>query len=91
MLAELIKWGHQLNAKYRFDQKKWNIIKHKSLSSHARRREKSLTFGDTEIEENKFQYHKIPIPLEDGDIEKVLVSNKISCGEKIIILYWLLV
>ena len=39
-------------------------------------------FGDTEIEENIFYRHKIPIFLEDVDIEKVLVSNKIYSGEK---------
>ena len=41
-----------------------------------------LTFGDIEIEKNKFYRHKTPILLRDVDIEKVLVSNKISCGEK---------
>ena len=47
-----------------------------------------LTFGDIEIEKSKFKDHKIPIFLKDVDIEKVLVSNKISFGEKN---YWLLV
>ena len=41
-----------------------------------------LTFGDTEIKNNKFYYHKTPIFLGDVDIEKVLVSNKISFGER---------
>ena len=41
-----------------------------------------LTFEDTEIEKNKFYNHKIF--LRDVDIEKVLVSNKISFGEKTI-------
>ena len=39
-----------------------------------------LTFGDIEIEENKFYHHKFSIFL--GDIGKVLVSNKISFGGK---------
>ena len=39
-------------------------------------------FGDTEIEKNISYRHKIPIFLEDVDIEKVLVSNKIYSGEK---------
>ena len=38
-----------------------------------------LTFGDIEIEKNKFYPNKIPIFL---DIEKVLVSSNISFGEK---------
>ena len=41
-----------------------------------------LTFGDIEIEKNKFYRNRIPIPLKDIDIEKVLVSKKISFGEK---------
>ena len=41
-----------------------------------------LTFGDTEIEKNKFYRYKSPIFLKDVNIEKLLVSNKISFGEK---------
>ena len=36
-----------------------------------------LTFGNIEIEKNKFYYNKNPAPLTDPNIEKVLVSNKI--------------
>ena len=43
---------------------------------------KILTFDDIEIERKKFYRHKGPIFLEDADIEKQLVSNKISFGEK---------
>ena len=31
---------------------------------------------------NKFYCHKSPVPLRDVEIEKVLVSNKISFGKK---------
>ena len=41
-----------------------------------------LTCGDTKIEKNKFYSNKTPIFLKDVDIEKVLVSNKISFSEK---------
>ena len=41
-----------------------------------------LTFEDIEIENNKFYHHMAPIFLKDVEIEKVLVSNKISFGEK---------
>ena len=34
------------------------------------------------MEKNKFYHHKTPILLQDVDIEKVLVSNNISFGEK---------
>ena len=42
--------------------------------------EEILTFGNIKIEKNKFYHHKSPIFLEDVNIEKVLVSNKISSG-----------
>ena len=41
-----------------------------------------LTFDNIEIEKNKFYLHNTPILLGDEDIEKVLVSNKVSFGEK---------
>ena len=41
-----------------------------------------LTFEGIEIEKNKFHHHKISYFLGDEDIEKALVSNKISFGEK---------
>ena len=44
--------------------------------------EEILTFGNIKIEKNKFYHHKSPIFLEDVNIEKVLVSNKISSGRK---------
>ena len=44
--------------------------------------EEILMFGDTEIEKNKFYRNKASIFLKDEDIEKVLVSNKISFGER---------
>ena len=40
-----------------------------------------FTFGDIEIEKNKFCSHKSPIFKKDVDIAKVLVSNKISFSE----------
>ena len=43
-----------------------------------------LTFGDIETETYKFYHNKSPIFLEDVDIKKVVVSNKISLGEKTI-------
>ena len=39
-------------------------------------------FGDVEIEKNQFYHHESSFFLKDLDIEKVLVSNKISFGEK---------
>ena len=45
-------------------------------------RKEILTFGDIENEKKKFYQDKSSIVLEDEDIEKVLVFNKISSGEK---------
>ena len=41
-----------------------------------------LTFGDIEIEKNKFYRNRTSIYLKDVDIKKVLISKKISFGEK---------
>ena len=41
-----------------------------------------LTFGNIEIEKNKFYCHKSSIFLKDVDIEKVLVCSKIYFREK---------
>ena len=41
-----------------------------------------LTFDNIEIEKNKFYRNKTPIFLSDVNIEKALVSHKISFGEK---------
>ena len=45
-------------------------------------RKEILTLGDIKIEKNKFYHNKTPMFLKDVDTEKVLVSNKISFGEK---------
>ena len=42
----------------------------------------ALTFSYIEIEKNTFYRHKSLAPLWDVDIEKILVSNKISFSEK---------
>ena len=41
-------------------------------------------FGNIEIEKNKFDRHKTPVPFRNVSIEKVLVSNKVSLDEKTI-------
>ena len=41
-----------------------------------------ITFGDTELEKHKFHRDKSPIFLNVVDTDNVLVSNKISTGEK---------
>ena len=41
-----------------------------------------LTFGDIEIEKNKFYHNKTHILLKDVDIEKAVVPNKIPLDQK---------
>ena len=47
----------------------------KKLLSHIKMGEKILTCGNSEIEKKR---NKTPIFLKDADIDKVLVSNKVS-------------
>ena len=42
-----------------------------------------LTIGNIKTEKNKFYRNKTPIFLENVDIKKVLVSNKISLVKKL--------
>ena len=61
---------------------KSGALKIKLLLSHIKMGQNILTFEDIEIEKNKFYWNKIPVPLRDVGIEKVLVCNKTSFGEK---------
>ena len=54
----------------------------KNLLSCIKMGTEILTFGDIEIEKKIFYRYKSPVTLRDIDIEKVLVSNKISFSEK---------
>ena len=38
-----------------------------------------VTSRDIKIEKSKFHYHKNPILTDDIDIEKILITNKMSC------------
>ena len=57
-------------------------MKYKNFLSHIKIDKEILTFGDIEIEKNKFYHHKSCIFYKDVDIEKVLVSNNILSGKK---------
>ena len=46
--------------------------------------------GDIEIEKQKFHQYKRPISITNIDINKIIVSNKISFGKKSFkIFHWL--
>ena len=41
---------------------------------------KVVKIGDTEIEKHEFHQHKIPILINNIDINKIVASNKVSFG-----------
>ena len=41
-----------------------------------------LKFDDIEIEKQKFHQDKIPISIKNIDINKIVVSDKVSLGKK---------
>ena len=61
-------------------EKSETFLKNKNLLSHIKMGKEILTFGNIEIEKNKFYHHKTPVPIRGVVIEKVLASNKIYFG-----------
>ena len=43
---------------------------------------KIIKFDDTKIEEYEFHQHKSPISINDIDINKIVVSNKLHFGKQ---------
>ena len=41
-----------------------------------------IKFSDIEIQKQKFHQHKLPISIKDVDINKIVVSNKVSFSKK---------
>ena len=44
--------------------------------------EKIFTFGYTEIEKHKFHYSSHPIDKSNTDIDKIIISNRVSVSKK---------
>ena len=44
--------------------------------------EKIIKFGDIEIQKQKYHQHKELISIKNIDINKIVVSNKVSFGKK---------
>ena len=40
-----------------------------------------VTFGDIEVEEQKFHQHKSPISIYVVNIDRIVVSNKVPCSK----------
>ena len=45
---------------------------------------KIIKFGDTEIEKYKFHQYKISFLIDNIDINKIVVSNKVFLGKRIL-------
>ena len=43
---------------------------------------KIIEFGDIEIKKQNFHQHKIPIPIKNIDVNKIVVFNKVSFDKK---------
>ena len=41
-----------------------------------------ITLGDTEVKKHKFHQYKGPISINDADISKIVVSNRVRFGKK---------
>ena len=63
-------------------KKKWNIINLIFLKAYIKM-EKIIKFGDIEIQKAKnFHHHKETISIKNIDINKIVVSNKVSFVKK---------
>ena len=43
-----------------------------------------ITSGDSEFEKHIFHQHKSPIPIYDVKIDRIVVSNKVPFGKKVL-------
>ena len=62
--------------------KNYKLKKHKKFEIIYKMDKKIVKFGDFEIEKQKFHQHKRPISIKNLDINKIVVSNKVSLGKK---------
>ena len=58
--------------------KNYNLKK----KQHNKKQIKNIGSGDTEIEKPKFHCHKSQILINDVDINKIIVSNRVSFHKK---------
>ena len=54
----------------------------KFLTAYIKMEKPIIKFGDTEIKKQKFYQYKRPISIRNIDINKTVVSNKVSLGKK---------
>ena len=79
-------WSYKFTLKSLFKFKKYKIIKLKKyvkkLKSYKKINENIVKFDDIEIEECEFCQHKNPILINDIDVNKIVVSNKLPFVKK---------
>ena len=80
------KKSHKFNSKSWFELKNGKLeikkANKKTLETYIKRDNKIIKFDDAEIEKYKFYQHETPILIENADINKTVVSNKVSFGIK---------
>ena len=47
-----------------------------------------ITFGVTEIEKQKFHEYKRSFSIKNIDINKIVLSHKVSFGKEVLIFHW---
>ena len=50
----------------------------KNFKTICKNREKIITFGDIKMKEQKFYQYKIPISIDNLNVDKIAVSKKVS-------------
>ena len=76
------KFKTKVTLKNKFKWKKQKKINLKTLKPYMKIYTKSIKLGDTEIEEDKFLQYKSPTLIDNIDINKIVVYNKVSFGKK---------
>ena len=59
-----------------------NSKKYKNLNVYVKMEKTIKKFGDIEIKKQKFQQHKRLISINNIDIIKIVISNKVSFSKK---------
>ena len=54
----------------------------KKLKQYIKMDKKIIKFDDTEVEEFEFHEHKSPILINDINIDKIVVSDKLPFGKQ---------
>ena len=53
------------------------------MKTYIKMKKTAIKFSDTEIEKQKFHKYKRPVSIKNLDMNKIVVSNKVSFCKKI--------